>query len=75
MQTSNYVEDNGELKGLVSVLGERLTVGETVLKTGYVGSVCVHPDSRGRGLMIELMALANGDMQENGIRFSVPFLL
>ena len=25
MQTSNYVADNGELKGLVSVLGERLT--------------------------------------------------
>lgn len=66
MQTSNFVADNGELKGLVSVLGESLSVGENVLKTGYVGSVCVHPDSRGQGLMIKLMDLANDDMQKNG---------
>lgn len=66
MWATHYVADNGELKGLVAVLGERLTVGETVLKTGYVGSVCVHPDARGQGLMKKLMHLANSDMAADG---------
>lgn len=66
MQASHYVADNGELKGLVAVLEERQTVGETVLKTGYVGSVCVHPDSRGQSLMKKLMNLANNGMAANG---------
>ena len=65
MQADNYVADNGEFKGFVSVLPERLTVGDTVLKTGYVGSVCVHPDSRGQEIMIKLMDLANNNMREN----------
>ena len=66
MEAVNFVADNGEFKGFVSVLPEHLTVGETVLKTGYVGSVCVHPDSRGQGIMIKLMDIANSDMRENG---------
>lgn len=66
MEAVNFVADDGELKALVSVLPERLTVGETVLKTGYVGSVCVHPDARGQKLMINLMELANSDMSDNG---------
>ena len=66
MEAVNFVADNGEFKGFVSVLPERLTVGNTVLKTGYVGSVCVHPDSRGQGIMIKLMDLANNDMRDNG---------
>lgn len=66
MEAVNFVADNGEFKGFVSVLPERLTVGNTVLKTGYVGSVCVRPDARGQGIMIKLMDLANRDMRENG---------
>lgn len=65
MEAVNFVADNGEFKGFVSVLPEKLTVGDTVLKTGYVGSVCVHPDSRGQGIMIKLMDLANSDMHDN----------
>ncbi len=65
MEAVNFVADSGELKGFVSVLPEQLTVGDTVLKTGYVGSVCVHPDSRGQGIMIKLMDLANTDMRSN----------
>ena len=66
MHAAHYIADCGEIKGLVAVLGDRLTVGETVLKTGYVGSVSVHPDSRGQGLMMKLMDLANSDMLQNG---------
>lgn len=65
MHAAHYIADNGEIKGLVAVLGDLLTVGETVLKTGYVGSVSVHPDSRRQGIMMKLMDLANGDMLEN----------
>lgn len=66
MYAAHYIADNGEIKGLVAVLEDRLTVGGTVLKTGYVGSVSVHPDSRRQGLMVKLMDLANVDMLENG---------
>lgn len=66
MRADHYVADQGELKGLVAVLEECLTVGEATLKTGYVGSVCVHPDARGRGLMKELMRYANSDMAAGG---------
>lgn len=72
MEAVNFVADNGEFKGFVSVLPERLTVGDTVLKTGYVGSVCVHPDSRGQGIMIKLMDLANTDMHDS--RTDIAFL-
>lgn len=65
MEAVNFVADSGDFKGFVSVLPERLTVGDTVLKTGYVGSVCVHPDSRGQGIMIKLMNLANADMRDS----------
>ena len=66
MHAVHCIADCGEIKGLVAVLEDRLTVGETVLKTGYVGSVSVHPDSRRQGLMIKLMDLANSGMLENG---------
>ena len=66
MRASHYVADNGELKGLVAVLEDRLAVDETVLKTGYVGSVCVHPDTRRQGLMKKLMHLANSGMASDG---------
>lgn len=66
MHAVHYIADDGEINGLVAVLGDRLTAGGTVLKTGYVGSVSVHPDSREQGLMMKLMDLANGDMLENG---------
>ena len=66
MHAAHYIADDGEIKGLVAVLGDRLTVGETVLKTGYVGSVSVDPDSRRQGLMMKLMDIANCDMLEDG---------
>ena len=66
MQADHYIAEDGEPKGLVAVLEDRLTVGGSVLKTGYVGTVCVHPDSRGKGFMRELMGLAEDDMLENG---------
>ena len=66
MQATHYIADDGEPKGLVAVLGDRLTVGETVLKTGYVGTVSVHPDARGQGIMGKLMEMANNDMLTDG---------
>lgn len=66
MRAVHHVADNRELRGLVAVLEDRLTVGEAVLKTGYVGSVCVHPDARGQGLMKKLMQNAERDMTADG---------
>lgn len=67
MNPTHYVaDDNGDFKALVDVLPEQLTVGDIMLKTGYVGSVCVHPESRSQGLMKGLMAMANDGIRENG---------
>lgn len=66
MQAAHYVAEDGDPKGLVAVLDDRLTVEGTVLKTGYVGTVCVHPDFRRKGFMRKLMELAEGDMLANG---------
>ena len=66
MGAKHYVADNGGLKGLVAVLKDRLTVDETLLKTGYVGTVCVHPAARGQGIMKKLMHLANSGMAADG---------
>lgn len=66
MQADHYMAEDGEPKGLVAVLKDRLTVGGSVLQTGYVGTVCVHPDLRGKGFMRKLMGLAEDDMLGNG---------
>ena len=39
MQATHYIADSGEPEGLAAVLGDRLTVGETVLKAGNVVTV------------------------------------
>ena len=52
------VDDAGKIRGLVAVLpGEMHILGET-LRTGYVGSVSVHPYARGEGYMKALMQMA-----------------
>ena len=60
------VDDQGRVRGVVAVLpGELDVLGET-LRTGYLGTVSVHPFSRGEGHMKALMRMAIRRTAESG---------
>ena len=61
------VRDDGSIRGLVAVMPNELRIGDTVLKTGYVGTVSTHPYGRGEGHMKKLMAMAIEGMANDGI--------
>lgn len=50
-------DEQGRLRALVAVFPESLRVGEDILRTGYLGTVSVHPRARGEGHMKALMNL------------------
>lgn len=49
------VDDRGRLRALIAVLPETVMAAGKKLRTGYVGSVAVHPKARGEGHMKRLM--------------------
>jgi len=57
------VRDDGAIRGLVAVMPNTLKIMDFNLKTGYVGTVSVHPYARGEGHMKKLMAMAIEGMQ------------
>ena len=57
------VRDDGAIRGLVAVMPNTLKIMDFTLKTGYVGTVSVHPYARGEGHMKKLMAMAIEGMQ------------
>ena len=65
------LDDQGNVRGLVAAMpGEMIVLGET-LKTGYVGTVSVHPYARGEGHMKKLMAMAIDGMRAEGCDLSM----
>lgn len=61
------VRDDGSIRGLVAVMPGVLNVLGDELKYGYVGTVSVHPYSRGEGHMKKLMAMAIEGMKADGV--------
>ncbi|MBQ4089732.1 MAG: GNAT family N-acetyltransferase [Clostridia bacterium] len=61
------VRDDGAIRGLVAVMPNTLRIMDTVLKTGYVGTVSVHPYARGEGHMKKLMAMAIENAENDGL--------
>ncbi|MGN7761373.1 GNAT family N-acetyltransferase [Paenibacillus sp. 22594] len=51
------VDEKGRLRAQVAVFPEPLTVCEYTLRTGYLGTVSVHPRARGEGHMKALMEM------------------
>ena len=61
------VDENGNVRALIAVLpGTMRALGQT-LRTGYVGSVSVHPFARSEGHMKALMKMAIEGAQAEGI--------
>lgn len=52
------VDEKGDVRGVVAILPQEMRVLDETLRTGFVGSVSVHPFSRGEGHMKALMRLA-----------------
>lgn len=62
--------EEGEIKAVVCSLPVTLRFGDQSLTCATIGSVAVHPDSRGKGYMKQLMNSAISDMKENHIELS-----
>lgn len=60
------VDDAGTIRGLVAALPNDMRVLDQTLKTGYIGTVSVHPENRGEGHMRRLMAMTIDRLRENG---------
>jgi len=60
------VEPDDSVRGMVGVLPNTLKVGRATLKTGFIGTVSVHPYARGEGHMKKLMSMALQDMRADG---------
>ncbi len=65
------VKENGEINAMVLALPSKMKVGDTVLNICGIGTVSVHPYSRGCGYMKQLMNIALEDMKNDGYHFSV----
>lgn len=61
------VRDDGSIRGMVAVMPGVFNVLDARLKYGYVGTVSVHPYSRGEGHMKKLMAMAIDGMEADGV--------
>lgn len=61
------IRDDGSIRGMVAVMPNTLRIGDTVLKTGFIGTVSVHPYARSEGHMKKLMAMAIEGMEQDGV--------
>lgn len=61
------VRENGELKSVIGLYPRNYKIAGRELKTGFVGSVSVHPDSRGKGYMKLLMQKVDEEMREKNL--------
>lgn len=64
------IRENGRIKALLCSFPQEAKVGETILKLAFIGTVSVHPYSRGKGYMKSLMNAAIEDMKRDGIDFA-----
>lgn len=60
------LDGKGNIRGLVAVMPNVMNVMGTAIRTGYVGTVSVHPYARGEGHMKKLMTMALDEMRAAG---------
>lgn len=57
----------GRIRAMVADCLQELRLGDRTLRAGMVGTVSVHPYSRGEGHMKKLMAMMIDDAQQSGL--------
>jgi len=65
------VDENGKIRGSIALLTDEAKVCGVTLKTGYIGTVCVHPKSRGEGHMKRIMADWQKEMEDEGYDLAI----
>ncbi len=59
--------EEGKIKAVISLLVIEVQVGGEILKYGFIGNVAVHPYSRGKGYMKDLLKMAIEDSERIGV--------
>lgn len=57
--------ESGQIIGVVGLLPLNFHIDDTILKCGFIGSVCVHPYYRSQGHMKKLMNMADDYLKAN----------
>lgn len=65
--THYVIKEDGRIRAIVSLRKISVSVCEKILKYGLIGNVAVHPYSRGKGYMRELMERIIEKAKEDGI--------
>lgn len=66
-QRHHLIKEDGRIAAAIGVYQRAYHIGNTVLNTGFIGSVSVDPDMRGKGYMKLLMQKVEEDMRRQGI--------
>lgn len=64
------IKENGRIKALLCSFPQEIKVGKTVLNLAFIGTVAVHPYSRGKEYMKHLMNAAVADMKRDGADYA-----
>ena len=63
--------EEDRIKAVVSLLIIEVAVGDEILKYGFIGNVAVHPYSRGKGYMQDLLKMTIEDSKRIGVDIMV----
>lgn len=70
-ENTYFALTDGKIKGVVGAFDHDISVCGTTIKSRGIGSVSVHPYSRGKGYMKTLMGMAMDEMISDGVALSV----
>ena len=59
--------EEGKLRALIDIYPGELYLGDSKIKTAYIGTVSVHPQARKKGYMCELMEEAERELRKQGV--------
>lgn len=65
------VDSEKGICGMIAVLPGVIHAGDFTLKSGFIGTVAVDPDARGRGIMKNLMNIAIDDMRKDNVDIAI----
>ncbi len=68
-EISVVAREGGRIKALANAVHGELRVGDEKLSWGYVGTVCVHPYMRGRGMMKRVVPMVMDSCARQGCQF------
>lgn len=65
------IKEDGKIRAMIGAFPMKMQIGEEVVKFAGIGTVSVHPKSRGEGYMKKLLDWVSKDLLQEGMAFSV----